>query len=306
MSEPMFAPLPAAQVAMDSWPAEIEHISASGLKLFAKCPEQYRRRYIKGERIPPDAALLWGRADHTAIEHNFEQKKATYTDLTIAEIKQVFAAEIDAAVDEAGGVSEVDWGKEVKGKGARAKARDDLLYRGEKLVGQYHQEVCPVVQPLEVEESFEVRLPGIPVPIVGRLDLVAEVAGNLTGGFDPNAVTKAVRIIDRKTSGKKVSKPESEWRVQAGIYMLHRWLPHEWHLSVKTKDPYVYRDEETLLLKPSPLLRRQIGMQLEYLVRQIGYSYITYGPDEPWDGAILHQWACSYCGFRPTCQWWKP
>ncbi len=30
-----------------------------------------------------------------------------------------------------------------------------------------------------------------------------------------------------------------------------------------------------------------------------------FGPDETWPGTLSHDWACSYCGFKPTCAWWS-
>jgi len=306
MTELAFTPQSVTEMAGE-WPAAVEHLSASGLKLFSKCPEQYRRRYLKGEKIPPAATLIQGRADHTAIEHNFVKKMETGEDIPVADVQMIFAEQIDHEVSQAGGAGEVDHGKTVRGKVARRKATAAMKDNGVRLVTAYRTELCPVLEPLAVEEEFSVMVPGVPVPIIGFLDLVARQHEPFTPAGTPEP---RLKIIDRKTSGRTMKTPEPEWRVQAGIYMLHRWLPHEWHLSVKTKEPRIVTpaSEEGLVLKPSPLLKRQVTMQLRYLARQVAFCHVAYGPDQPWPGAILHQWACGYCGFRDggtePCAWW--
>lgn len=116
-------------------------------------------------------------------------------------------------------------------------------------------------------------------------------------------------MIDRKTVGRTSKTPALDWRMQAGIYQLEkgRWLPHEWHLSVKTKEPKIVtpNQEPGLVLKPSSLVRHQVTMQLEHVVKQIAWCYSTFGPDEAWPGAILHDWRCNFCGWRDVCSWWN-
>jgi hypothetical protein len=302
-----FTPASVAEMVGD-WPAELDHISASMLKTFDRCPEQARRRYIKGEKIAPGAALIQGRADHSAIEHNFREKLVTGTDVSVADVQEVFAAEFDQEIESAGGVTEVDFGKKVgSGKTERRKAGAEMKDSGIRLVTAYREQECPAFQPETIEEVFEFTLPSLPVPITGRIDLVGRTheAFTVTGSPEP-----PLKIIDRKTTGRTAKVPERDWRVQAGIYMLHRWLPHEWHLSVKTKEPKIVTPttEPGLILKPSPHLKRQLEMKLMMLARQFAFMYVAFGPDNPWDGAILHSFACDYCGFRDggpePCAWW--
>lgn len=300
-----FIPQSVTEMVAD-WPKELDHVSASMLKTFDKCPEQARRRYFKGEKIAPGAALIQGRADHTAIEHNFRSKLTTGEDVSVADVQEVFAAEIDREYEDAGGVTEVDFGKKVKGATERKKAGAEMKDSGIQLVTAYRVQECPPFQPETVEEEFSLSVPGIPVPVTGRLDLVGRQheAFTVAGSAEPPLV-----IRDRKTTGRAMKVPERDWRVQAGIYMLHRWLPHEWHLSVKTKTPKIVTpltpEYEGLVLKPSPHLKRQLEMKLMMLARQLAFFVAAFGPDQPWDGAILHQWACDYCGFRSTCPWWN-
>jgi hypothetical protein len=48
------------------------------VKTALRCLETYRRRYVRGEKTRPAAALTWGSADHAAHEANFAQKITTH------------------------------------------------------------------------------------------------------------------------------------------------------------------------------------------------------------------------------------
>ena len=59
----------------------IKHISPSSANMAWRCGEQYRRRYIQGEIIPPAIALGRGRGVHSANRRNLEQKINTFEDM---------------------------------------------------------------------------------------------------------------------------------------------------------------------------------------------------------------------------------
>jgi hypothetical protein len=282
---------------VDGWPENVEHISASSLKTFVRCPERYRRRYLLGEKQPPAAAHLWGRADHGAIEHNFEQKVESHADLSLAEIQERFAHLLDTEVEESGGLNELLWKPDERSRKKAVIA--DVKDRGVEGVTQYHKHVSPTVQPIVVEESFVIppeRL-GTPVEIHGRIDVVAA----------ESAIDELPeRIVDRKTTAKKASKISPEWSVQGGIYQMHRWVPHEWQVTVKTQKPYVQVGDDHLTIKASPFRKKWIERYVQSLVKQLAWCYVEFGAEQPWPGALMHDWACApaYCGFRSTCPWW--
>jgi hypothetical protein len=61
---------PQGATAGGAWPERIEHLSASSIGMFRRCPEQFRHRYILGEKERPGEALLIGSAFHTGLEFN--------------------------------------------------------------------------------------------------------------------------------------------------------------------------------------------------------------------------------------------
>ncbi len=254
------------------WPDFLpDHLSASQLGM--TCAEAYRRRYVLGEKTPPGAALIWGRADHTAHETNFVQKVTTGEDIPVGDVQDAFAE----AFDQESVSQDVDWGDDRPG---------DLKDAGANLVAVYHRQVSPTLQPLQVEQEFKMDVPGVPVPVIGRVDL-----------------RLADHVRERKTAKAKPSGM-ARHRLQGMIYEAAIGLPIEWDYSVKTKTPAVYTAADI----PGLRIEGTAGIAARYvksLADQLVALADTFGPDEVWPGALNHDWACSYCGFRPTCAWWS-
>ncbi len=254
-----------------TWPAFLpDHLSASQLNM--TCAEAYRRRYVLGEKTPPGAALIWGRSDHEAHETNFVQKITSGEDLPVSDVQYAFVEAFDHASDQ-----DVDWGDDKPG---------DLKDAGVALVSLYHRQVSPTLQPLAVEQEFSLDVPGVPVPVVGRVDL-----------------RLADHVRERKTAKSKPSNI-ARHRLQGMIYEAALGLPIEWDYSVKTKTPTVYTSAEI----PALRIEGTGGLAARYvasLSAQLAALAETFGPDEVWPGALTHDWACSYCGFQPTCEWHK-
>ena len=300
-------------LAMLAWPDSVKHVSASSLKTFVACPEQYRRRYLLGQKRPPSAALVWGRADHKAAEHNYRQKLTSGIDVAEGEIVDAFHANVEQTVEETGGAQELDWSSpkdQSSSKRERAATVDDIHARGEKMAVAYHRLAAPTVQPVAVEERFEVTVAGVPVPLVGYVDLIAEPVG-----VDPLvAVSLGVdvpepgpRIIDKKGVAKRLERVDPEMSFQGAIYQLARWLPHDWHISVKTKAPYVLVGLPGLTIEATDERKAWVERAIRSLLNELGECYVKYGAHEPWPAtrALLHSWRCQYCGYEPDCAWRK-
>lgn len=307
MSLPEFQPQSLRDFSLEGWPTELlPHTSASALKQFNTCPEQFRRVRILKQRARPGAALIWGRADHKAVEQNFRQKMTTREDLDVELVKSIYAEELELEVEREGGLDEVEWSKEDLNPTASdarkylAKIKD----QGVQLVGKYQIEQAPRVQPLAVEEPFSIQLPGVPVPVEGFIDLDAELAEWWKIGSPVHE-----RIIDRKTVGHP--KVRGEWLIQGRIYQLFKPRPIEFHLSLKPgkkrKEPRIvtpFKNENAgdYIFEPPP--PAMTIAQIQRTMVAIAECMAIYGPEDPWPDAISHEWACSYCGFRPSCPWW--
>ena len=44
------------------------HLSVSSVELYARCPAQWKRRYVDRVIDPPNRAMAWGTAFHKALE----------------------------------------------------------------------------------------------------------------------------------------------------------------------------------------------------------------------------------------------
>ncbi len=272
------------------------YISPSQLKMFQRCPEQYRRRYVLGEKEAPAAALVWGSADHETFENHFAGQLAHGKLMTVEEIRLLFATKFDERVEKDGGVAEIQWSSKERLTGGDAlKAAAETKDRGVGLAAAYRQQAAEAIKPKAIEERFEIRVAGSPVPIRGAIDLVADVP-KVVGSDE-----RVERIIDRKTSGRTAMS--GEWHIQGRVYQLVKPLPIEWQLSVKNKTPKIVAFDPAFIFEPPA--QRIVEAQLQRTIASIANCYLTFGPDDPWPDAIGSAWACGYCGFRPTCPWWE-
>jgi hypothetical protein len=248
--------------------------------MLQRCPEQYRRRYLLGEVARPGAALVWGSADHYAHEQNFRQKIESGTDIPVGDVKAAFAEGFDRAVERNGGEREVEWGDDKPG---------DLKDKGVELAAVYHDLVSPTVQPVAVEQKFEVRVPGVPVPVIGFVDVLEQY-----------------KAIERKTAARAQKTPKPDWLIQGWLYQSIERKPVEWHVSVKTKVPAIYTPATDAALRVE--FDAAVAVAAQTRVRTFARVLTTYmaefGMDEPWPDAVSHPWACGFCGFRPSCSWW--
>jgi len=261
---------------------EKPHISATQYTMAAKCWEQYRRRYIFGERIPPGIALLQGSGFHIGAETNMRQKIDSHVDLPASEIVEAAVAGFDQRAAEGYALT------------------DDEACRGEKIVlGQakdqlvglakcHAAEQAPDYQPVAVEHTTRILFPNATHDMLAVTDLRDD----------------AGRVTDFKTAGRKPPQKDADESVQLTIYAAAYQIetgqsPSEVRLDVvtKTKTParHVLRsargrgDYTALLSRINAMLATIAAFEKEGL--------------EPWPAAPVGQWWCSpkFCGYWRTC-----
>lgn len=176
--------------------ADKPHLSPTQLEMYCRCPEQYRRSYIEGEKIPPGIAALKGTGLHRGAAVNMRQKLESGVDLPASEIVEAAISAFETEVH--GGVS---FSREEFGRGSHiviGEAKDDL-----REIADCHARVqAPDYQPVFVEEKIRIELPNAPRDVLGILDL---------------ADAKR-RVIDLKTAGKKKSQSDADDSVQLSVY----------------------------------------------------------------------------------------
>lgn len=268
---------------VEGWPLRKGRLSASALGTFLRCPEQFRREYVLGERRPSGGTALAGTGAHGAVEAALALRIGTGLTATPKQIVDTFDAVFDSAVDRAVDREGIEWGRVDK-----LPLTEDLSRGlGRAAVAAYAEHALPFVEPVEVERVFALDVPGVPVPFVGLID-----------------VSTPRSSIDLKFGAQSAKMIKSDWRVQALVYGLADRKPVEFHAASWAGKVNTPREERGLRFEWDA---RQVVIAARVL-RSVVEAILLYarewGPDEPWPGNITHTWACGVCAFRPECAWW--
>jgi len=248
----------------------------SMLNSWLKCGEQFRRRYIEREIIPPGIAARRGTGSHKGAEVNHRQKIKSKVDLPVSDLQ-------DAARDE--------FVRVVKEKGVfipknEVSGKNRLLNEGLNQVVEamiiYHQDVAPHIQPVMVEERLSAEIEGLPMPIGGILD-VSDDRGN---------------IIDLKVMKSKNQAWADNQLQPAFYYLLYKAATGEF--------PKQFNFE--LIVPNKEMVHKQLVTQrsgrdfvvLKRLIEVFQHDLQAgvFRPAEP------DSWVCSqaWCGFYQTCK----
>lgn len=255
-----------------------QHVSPSQLDMYLRCGEQYRRRYMMGERVPPGVALVKGASVHKAAEVNYRQKITTGADLPLLELQ-------DAAADYVGemvGREGIMLTREESTRGV-AKVRGEIIDRATVLTELFAKRVAPTVQPELVEDFVTIPLPGHSHDLVGRLDVVD------SAGY----------IRDLKTAGRRKSQEDVDRSDQLTYYALAYT-----HKTAGEKPAGVIMD--VLIDKGRPEAQRleasRTSADATVFLNRINamLAGVKAGSFPP---APLGSWVCSprFCGYWWTC-----
>lgn len=257
------------------------HISESQLSMHAKCPEQWRRRYLEHDRIPPGMAMLVGSGVHKGAETNFRQKIDSHSDLPASDI-------VDASVA----------GFKAKLAGEGCSLSPDDVSRGQKVVvaeandltaklAKVHAEKqAPDYQPTEVEHTTRIVFPDASHDLLAITDLRDDQG----------------RIVDIKTAGKKKSQADADRSTQLTTYAAAYQVDHgrpcrELLLDtlVKTKTP----GRQVLTTHRTEADFRVLLARINALLASIKTGAFT--------AAAPGAWWCStkWCGYSRTCKFFN-
>lgn len=235
---------------------QMPHLSHSRLSRYLLCPEQYRLYYVEGLRPKhPSAAMAFGQVVHGALAALFQNHDDPV---------QVF---LDA------------W-KEVKEAGlsyAQRESWGSLNDTGEKLLQKFLDEELPKIERIHaVEESFRLDVTSLDVPVVGIIDLVADIEGTRT-------------VVDFKTSGSSYAEHEAQMSDQLTAYQLAEPLAEQAALCVlvKTKTPKI---EWHVAMRSSEQLQEFLA-KAAHIGREITAGRFYKRPG---------MW-CKWCDYLPVC-----
>lgn len=255
----------------------VETFSATSLAKAVACPESWRRRYLCKERDGFGVERFVGTVDHETMACFFKDKMAG----------------IEWKPETLAYAYDMIWNKELDKEEYPVfndQSPTKLMERGRLMVETYREQVAHLVDPVAVEERFEIAIPGVPVPLIGYID-----------------VETTEKIIERKTSKTKLAKPKPVWAFQARLYHLATSKGVDFHVITKQVTPQVVTPVQAPglsigveAMNPDSTVQFIVGV-----VESLNDLFERYGADSPWPtSGQLHPFLCDWCNVRPTCVAW--
>jgi len=263
----------------DEMPAKKKY-SLTSISMYLRCPYQYYRRYILGERRPPSASLTLGRSFSEALDENYKNKMQTGRDMKRALVKEYF---------------DHIWARE-RHKTAFWKDEnpEEIKDRGVKTLDLFHKEVCVKVKPTSVQKEFDVELKNVDYLITGKMDIE----------------TKA-EIIDNKIASRSWPKGKELIDLQPVIYSLghpqEKDTPFRFDIGVATKDPKIQQIPRLVELKEKIAFLNMLGHLVFEIEERVKLYREMMAAEGQGDGKVFigrrDHYLCSwrYCGYAAEC-----
>lgn len=139
---------------------EIDHLSYSSITAYLDCPENWRRKYIAKEPTRSSPALAFGSAFHGTLE-----KLVCNTDV---DPLSIWRGEWTRATEG----QDIFWGTDTP----EAVCNDGVRMIGHQIVLAEVRKIKPAWDEVgpKIERKVELRVPGVPVPIIGYIDIILE------------------------------------------------------------------------------------------------------------------------------------
>jgi putative RecB family exonuclease len=253
---------------------QTEHLSASSIGEYVECSLLYRFGRI--DKLPMEFksdALEFGTAIHRVLEQ-FYGAVMIGEKMLLKEVHRIFETTWKGIAD---GRDDIRYGD-----GNDFKTL--LMYGKDLLTAWYNKIPDDQFTILAIEEAFSFTLPGIPIPIIGAMDLVEEDSAG------------TIIITDFKTSGRAYSKDEVDQNQQLTMYQI----------AAKCNG---YGDRE-ILLRFDTLIKTKTPKFEQYWTTRsdLDERRLIKKASQVWDGiskgvfiANDTSWKCKGCAYRKAC-----
>lgn len=258
-------------------------LHASHLGMLSRCGEQFRRRYIEGEIIPPGVAAITGSGAHKAIATDLSRKIDTGELAPIEELRDSARDYVDTQFSR--GAYRLAAEDKVLG---RQHWRDESVDWAVRFAECHHVQLAPELFPTHTERKWVIKLRGFPCDLAGMLD-VQELwpTGELV-------------VRDTKTGGKK---KDPDLSLQLTMYamavrVLEGTMPASLVLDNilrRKRKGQEFAEILSLMTTRSDDDFKALLRRVETASRQIEAG--VFPPADP------DHWLCSpkWCGFHATC-----
>lgn len=258
----------------------------SQIAQFTRCPEQFRRRYVLGESLPPTTGALIGTAMHRAAEVDLKRKMDSGALAPIEEVVTAARDVVSKAFDSALGILLTDEEKKSGLDSARANTVDMAVC----CAAAHHARLAPLAEPVMVERRWTLELESHPFDLAGTIDC------DENGSF-----------WDWKTAARSPSADEADLSGQLTMYSMAKAILDEKDKTASLVIPearlgYVVKTKfpKTLVLRS-----RRTHADFEPFMRTIeriagaidkeSYTYAASTAPRPW-------WcSAKWCGYHSTC-----
>jgi len=253
------------------------HLSASSINDYIECGLLFKFGRI--DKVPWESksdALEFGTAIHLVLGE-FYQNKMIGNRPSIKEIQESF---------------ENCWRKIAEGREDIKYSKDNdfesMLLKGKELLTVWYDKLPDDdFDVLAIEDAFSFYIPGIPVPLIGAMDLVEEDKSG------------TIIITDFKTSGKAYSIADVDKNMQLTLYQL----------AAKANG---YSDREILLRFDCLIKTKKPKFEQYWTTRsEIDEKRVIKKIAQAWDGIKKGvflpndgSWKCKNCSYRKVCDEW--
>lgn len=257
------------------------HLSVSQLDMLSRCGEQYRRRYVEGEIIPPGIALIVGSSTDKAVSSDLQHKIDSGELLPDEAVADIARDNVVNSMESGNVLLTPD--EAIAGiKAVKGEAIDKAV----RLSRLHHKELAPVLKPTHVQRWWRVELQGYPRDLIGIIDV--------------QEGSEAVR--DTKTASKSPAANAAHESDQLTMYAIacrvcDGVIPRKLTLDhlVDNKTPKLVTLETTRTEQDFLPILARVETALAALEKGV------FVPARQTD------WWCSerFCGFANTCRYYR-
>jgi hypothetical protein len=258
-----------------------KRLSISQLEQLTKCGVAYEKRYIKHIPSPFGISLYVGSAVDFAVTRNLEAKMQSGMLLSVNEVKDIAAQKYNREISEVEEISLKDDEKQMGKEAAIAEGQAKAI----RLAALHAIEFAPTIEPIHLQRSLFLELPGYPFDIGGVLD-----------------IQEHDRVRDTKTSGKTPAKTVADVSDQLTVYAMlvmfnDGYNPKELTLDylVDNKTPVARQFVTDRTEEDFDVLLRRINVACQAIETGI---FLPARESDYWCSA-------SFCGYHSNCAFVK-